>query len=291
LTEDMRKQTFAVVGATGSVGRVVASTLQALGHHVRSVARSAGISFDDGAGLNRTFAKIDGAFLMIPFDSGAPDLHKREAEIGGKLAEAVSRAVVRRVVLLSGTSSHLRAGTVMGAAMMEERLDTLGIPELVHLRGAFFMENLLQSIGQIAESGVFAGAFAPDRPTPMVAARDVGKRAAELLVKPFSGPRVQELLGPRDYTLTEAVRILGSAVGKPEVRYLQLGYDEARAAMISAGMSPSLAGAVMETARSFNEGETWAKETRSPRNTTETTLETFAAEIFASAYRAAVNPS
>jgi uncharacterized protein YbjT (DUF2867 family) len=243
--------------------------------------------------LHRTFAKIDGAYLMLPFDFAAPDLHQREKEIGAKLADAVSRAAVPRIVFLSGTSAHLghRAGSATGAAKMEERLDALGIPELVHLRCAFFMENLLQSIGQIAKSGTFSWAFIADRPTPMVAARDIGKRAAELLAEPFTGPRVQELLGPRDYTLAEAVRILGSAVGKPEARYLQVSYEEGRKRMVSAGLSPSLADAVMETARGFNEGLVWATEARSPRNTTETTLETFATDTFAPAFRTAVSPS
>jgi hypothetical protein len=58
--------------------------------------------------------------------------------------------------------------------------------------------------------------------------------------------------------------------------------------MIAAGISPSLADAVMQTAHGFNEGRVWAREARSPRTTTQTTLETFAAETFAPAYRAAV---
>ncbi len=289
MTNDTSKKTVAVVGATGSVGRVVADILQSFGHQVRPVARHAGVSFDDADALSQVFSGADAAFLMIPFDRGAADLHQREAEFGAKLAEAVSRAAVRRVVLLSGTSAHLRAGTVLGAAMMEERLEKLDIPELVYLRGAFFMDNLLQGVGQIAESDTFAWPFVPDRPTPMVAAGDIGKRAAELLVDRFSGPRVQELLGPRDYTMAEAVRILGSAVGKPEVRYIQVPYEDVRKGMIGAGMSPSFADALLETARSFNEGQVWAKETRSPRNTTETTLEKFATETFGPAYRAAAN--
>jgi hypothetical protein len=61
--------------------------------------------------------------------------------------------------------------------------------------------------------------------------------------------------------------------------------------MIGVGISSSLADAVMETARGFNEGRVWAKEARSPRNTTETSLETFAAETFAPAYRAALEKS
>lgn len=177
----------------------------------------------------------------------------------------------------------------MGAAMMEERLDQLGIAELVHLRGGFFMENLLKGVARIVETGEFAWAFRPDRPTPMIAAKDVGERAAALLTSSaWAEPRIEELLGPRDYTLKEAVGILGNAIGRPDVRYVQLPYGEARQAMIRAGMSPSFADAVMDTARSFNEGQAWAKERRSPRNTTETTLEQFARDVFAKAYRAAV---
>ena len=61
--------------------------------------------------------------------------------------------------------------------------------------------------------------------------------------------------------------------------------------MIGAGASPSIADAVMVTARGFNEGRVWAREARSLRNTTETTLEAFAAETFAPAYRTAVEKS
>jgi uncharacterized protein YbjT (DUF2867 family) len=284
-------RTFAVVGATGSVGRSVASALQHMGHRVRPIARRAGLSLDDADALTRAFADVDGAFVMIPFDLGAFDLHRREDEIGARLAAAISDAAVPRVVFLSGTSAHLRerAGSATGAAMMEVRLDHLRLLELVHLRGAFFMENLLQSVGQMAAVGTFRWPFAADRPTPMVAAGDVGKRAAALLVEPFSGQRVQELLGPRDYTMAQAVSVLGAAVGRPQARYIQVPYEQARHEMIRAGLSPSFADAVMQTARSFNDGEVWAKEARSPRNTTATTLEQFAAEIFAPAYRAEVD--
>jgi uncharacterized protein YbjT (DUF2867 family) len=84
--------------------------LKAQGHHVRPVSRSAGVSFDDAAALRRTFSGVDGAFLLIPFDMKAPDLHEREDEIGMKLAEAVKTAGVRRVILLSGTTAHLISG-------------------------------------------------------------------------------------------------------------------------------------------------------------------------------------
>jgi uncharacterized protein YbjT (DUF2867 family) len=153
------------------------------------------------------------------------------------------------------------------------------------------MENLLQGVRQLAQTGHFRWAFSGNKPMSMVAVKDIGARAAEILVAPEVGPRVQELHGARDYTMTEAVNILGASIGLPNARYIQVSYEEARAGMIGAGISPSMADAVTETARGFNEGRVWAREARSPRNTTETTLETFAAETFAPAYRAAVEKS
>jgi uncharacterized protein YbjT (DUF2867 family) len=294
VTGNARNKTFVVVGATGRVGRVVASKLQSLGHQVRPVARSLGMSFERSDKLDEVFSGANGAYLMIPFDVAAPDLHRREDEIGDARGRAVAASGVPRVVLLSGLSAHLReaiVGSAKGAAMMEQRLNAMNIGELVHLRATFWMENLLQGVAQMANTGTFAGAFSGDKPMPMIAAKDVGVRAAEILVAKEVGPRVQELHGARDYTMAEAVSILGASVGLRNARYIQLPYEEARAGMIGAGVSPSLADAVMQTARGFNEGRVWAREARSSQNTTETTLETFAAETFAPAYRAAVEKS
>jgi uncharacterized protein YbjT (DUF2867 family) len=292
LNQDTRSKTFVVVGATGGVGRVVAGTLKSLGHEVRPIARSLGVPFENKEKLAEAFSGAHGAYLMIPFDFAAPDLHRREEEIGAALTEAVAASGVPRVVLLSGLSAHLSkqtVGSAKGAQMMEARLDAMDIAELVHLRAAFFMENLLQGIPQMAQTGDFRWAFSGNKPMSMIAVNDIGVRAAEILVAPEVGPRVQELHGAGDYTMEDAVRILGAAIGLSSARYIQVSYEEGRAGMIAAGISPSLADAVMETARGFNEGRVWAREARSPRNTTQTSLETFAAEIFAPAYRTAVH--
>jgi uncharacterized protein YbjT (DUF2867 family) len=294
MTEDTKSKTFVVVGATGGVGRVVASTLKNLGHQVRPVARSLGVPFENKAKLDDAFSGAHGAYLMIPFDLAARDLHRREDEIGEALGRAVTASGVPRVVLLSGLSAHLSektVGSAKGAQMMERRLNAMDIGELVYLRAAFFMENLLQGAPQLAQTGNFRWAFSGNKPMSMIAVKDIGARAAEILVAPEVGPRVQELHGPGDYTMEGAVSILGAAIGLPDARYIQVSYEEGRAGMIGAGVPPSFADAVMETARGFNEGRVWAREARSPRNTTESSLETFAAEIFAPAYRAAVEKS
>ena len=222
----MRQKTYVVTGASGHVGRAVVESLHAGGHQTRDVSRRAGVSIDDSRALNRAFSEADGAFVMVPFDMTARDLHEREHEMGMRLTDAVRASGVARVVLLSGTSAHLgrNAGSGMGAAMMEARLNDLGIAELVCLRGCFFMENFLNlGIVEQVKTGVFGTMFRGDVATPMVAARDVGARAAALLTEePFHEPRVRELLGARDYTMAEATKILGSAIGHPELTYVQV---------------------------------------------------------------------
>jgi uncharacterized protein YbjT (DUF2867 family) len=242
------------------------------------------------ARLRAAFTGASGAFLMVPFDMKAPELHARELEVAIQLANAVKAAKVRRIVCLSGTSAHLgdRAGSGRGASLLEAQIDLLDVPERMHLRACFLMENFLQAIPQVRSAGTFRWSFRADVPTPMIAARDVGKEVARALtVETVWQPRIRELLGPRDYTMAEATQILASAVGRPATKYASISYEAAREMMIREGASSSFADAVMKTAQTFNEGVTWATEPRSARNTTSTTLPQWAEDVFAPMYRSA----
>jgi uncharacterized protein YbjT (DUF2867 family) len=271
-------KTFTVVGATSDPGRAVKRLLEEAGHTVQPVARSQGVSLDDAAGLAKAFAGSWGAYLMMPFDLAAKDLHARERELSSRFARAVRGAGLQRLVVLSGLSAELKRGSSLGAALLEDAIANLGIPEVVFLRAGWFMENFakgLDFVGQ-ATSGIFATPFRADRPLPMVSAEDVGGRAAELLMSDHPGDRVHELLGARDYTMAEATAVMAEATGRAGVRYQQVPLNEARVGMLAAGMSESFADAVLETARSFNDNEPWGRQERTARNTTATTLEQWA---------------
>lgn len=286
----MARKTYAITGATGHVGKAAAEKLRDQGHEVRPVSRSAGVSFEDLSALTRAFSGADGVFLMIPPDYKAPNPREQQNELGEKLAEAVKAAKIKRVVFLSSVNGQMKEGTgpILGLHDMEERLNALGIPELVHLRPCFFMENQLMSIGLIAQAGINGTAYRSDIPLPMIATVDIGAKAAEMLAEePFRQPRARELLGPRDYTMAEATRILGAAIGKPDLNYVQFPYEDARQAMLQTGLfSDRFVDALLEVARNYNEGKLHATETRSAQNTTATTLERFAQEVFRPAYEA-----
>ncbi len=56
-------------------------------------------------------------------------------------------------------------------------------------------------------------------------------------------------------------------------------------AMMQMGMSSNMVDMLLEMSEALNTGHMKSLEPRSARNTTATTLETFAAEVFAPAYR------
>ena len=283
-------QIFTVVGATSDTGRVVAEQLRAAGHTVRPVSRQHGVSLDDAAALRRSFEGAFGAYVMMPFDLQAADLHAREREICAHLGTAMRDAGLRRVVVLSGLSADLKRGSSLGAALLEDAVAVLGIPELVSLRAGWFMENFVKGLDFLAQadSGTFVAPFRPDRPMPMVTAADVGRRAADLLMADDAGERTQELLGARSYTMEEATAVMAAACGRPSVRYQQVELPVARASMLAAGMSESFVDAVLDTARSFNDNEPWGRQQRGADSATATPLEQWAGEHFGIAGKTAI---
>jgi uncharacterized protein YbjT (DUF2867 family) len=94
-----------------------------------------------------------------------------------------------------------------------------------------------------------------DLPIDMVAAADVGRKAAELLDGlDFEGRGVLDLIGPRAYRMDEIAKILGKAIGKPELRYTEVENREAEKVLLAAGFEPGVAQLFLEFERAFDEG-------------------------------------
>jgi uncharacterized protein YbjT (DUF2867 family) len=296
--------TYVICGATGNVGSKVAKSLLAAGVPVRAVGRervrlgplaATGAEpwpgdLGDAKFLSKAFSGAGGVFAMIPPKYDAPDIAAYQNGIGEALATALENARVPRVVTLSSIGAHLIEGTgpVRGLHDMEKKLERLGDADVTHLRAAYFMENHLWNVPVIREHGMNGSPIRPDAPIPMVATKDIAEEAARLLLaKTLSGHTVRYLLGPRDLTMTEATRILGRAIGKPDLQYIQFPEEEARKAMSGMGMSDSAIDALLEMQRGFNAGRIRPTQERNASNTTPTPLEEFAETVFAQSYRAA----
>lgn len=288
-----------ILGATGNIGSKVTDMLLRKGEKVRVVARSAdrlkpfvsrgaqAYAGDAGNGefLKQALKGSDGVFTLIPPNYGAKDFLAYQDGLGASIVKAVKAAGVKYVVNLSSVGADLSggAGPITGLHRQEERLN--GVPGLnvLHIRAAFFMENLLMNIPLIRGKGVMGSAIRGDLKMSMIATKDIAAVVAHLLRElDFKGSSVRYLLGPRDISLSEAAGIIGAAIGIPDLKYVPFPYDEAEKGLVAAGLSPDVARLFIEMHRAFNEDRVIVS--RTPGSGTPTTLEEFCRETFVPLY-------
>jgi uncharacterized protein YbjT (DUF2867 family) len=280
-----------VTGASGHTGSVVAKELLATGHAVRAVGRSAErlsslgdlgaeileADLSDRADASRAFRDADCAYVLIPPTFADPDFRGWQRRVGEAITEGIRSAGVPRVVNLSSLGAQHPGGTgpIAGLGEQERRLDALGL-HVLHLRPASFMENLYMSLAGIRRTGVLGMALSPDLAMPLIATRDIGAYAARrMAASDWVGREVRELLGPRAYTPAEMATAIGPAIGRPDLPYVQVSYEQARGYLESLGLPAASAGVLVEMYRAYNDGLLDPEEERSPENTTPTTLEEF----------------
>jgi uncharacterized protein YbjT (DUF2867 family) len=291
---------IAITGASGNSRKPAVETLLAKGEKVRVIGRDAKKldalvqkgakvfveNVDDAASLKKAFEGATAAYLVIPSMHGE-GLRAFQEKVTDAYASAVADARVPYAITLSslGAQHADKTGPIVGLHNMEQTLNRISGLNVLHLRPAQFMENLFRSMTPLRTMGILPGGSPTDAKQPWIATRDIGSYAAErLLARDFSGSSTQELLGPSDYNMKEVAAIIGKAIGKPSLGYMQVPFMMLEPALVQMGLPRSTAGLLIEMWKSMNDGLLAPQELRSAKNTTSTTLEAFASESFAPAY-------
>jgi uncharacterized protein YbjT (DUF2867 family) len=292
---------YVILGAGGNTGRIVAANLLAGGQKVRVVGRNAAhlqplmakgaetfIADATNAGaLTKAFQQADSAYVMIPPNPTSNDPLGYSSQVSDAIAAAVQKAGVKNVVALSSLGADQPSGTgpVVGLYNLEQKLNQISGANVLHLRAGYFMENTLPQVNAIRQMGAIATPLRADLRLFMIATRDIGAAAAQALLHPSSGKQTRELLGQRDLNYNEVAAIIGKAIGKPDLKYMQAPNDQAQAILVQMGMSEQFARLLLEMIGALNSGHMRALEPRTPQNTTPTSFETFVADTFVPAYK------
>jgi len=295
---------FVVTGATGNTGSAVALHLLAEGKKVRAIGRSAqrlqalakigGEPFTadltDTAALTQAFRGAEGVYVMIPPNPGAPRTREYQRSITESIASALENSRVQHAVTLSSIGADKAEGTgpVLGLHDLEQRLNRIAGLNVLHLRAGYFMENVLLQLGVLHETGVMIGALDPDLRLPMIAAHDIGDAAAQALLKGHYGPHEsRELFGPEDISKRQVAALIGAAIGKPDLKYVQAPPDQLRSSLLRLRMSEDFVASMLEMWAALNSGHMRALEQRTQQNTAPTYFARWVHDEFLPRYRAA----
>lgn len=292
---------YVVLGASGNTGQIVANNLLARGQKVRVVGRNSAhlqpltakgaetfiADVTDASALVKAFHQADSAYVMIPPNPASADPLGYANRVSDAIAAAIQSAGTKNIVALSSVGATLASGTgpVVGLYNLEQKLNQIGSANILYLRPGYFMENTLPQVNAIRQMNAVASPLRPDLKLPMIATRDIGTAAADMLLHPtIHGKQSRELLGQRDLTYTEVASTIGKAIGQPDLKYMQAPDDQFRGALLQMGMSEPFAKLLLEMIASLNSGKMRALEPRTQQNTTPTTYETFVTEKFLPAY-------
>jgi uncharacterized protein YbjT (DUF2867 family) len=294
---------YTILGATGHIGSVIAKELLEQGEKVRAVSRSTVrlqplvqkgaepfiADVNDTGALTRALTGVRAAFLMIPPNPSSQDYRADQDRISDAIAAAVKNSGLHYAVHLSSYGAQATAGSgpILGLHFAELKLNAIDKLNVLHLRPAYFFENHMTGIKMIQMMDIFGGPLRTDLKIPMIASSDVGDYGAERLLKlDFNGKQTRELLGERDMNMNEVAAIIGRALCKQDLLYVQFASDQVQEVMVREGMPPKTAALYIEMFQGFNDGIVKGTEKRSAENTTPATFETFVKEVFVPAYHA-----
>jgi len=296
------KKKIVILGATGTVGNKISAILLNEGHQVTLIARHTEklekfrelgativtADITDVDTLTTAFKAADSAFILMPDNVKAENTRAYQRQVTSKLIEAIQNSGIKYIVNMSSLGAHMHEGTgiMAGTGEQEVRLNQLTEVNVLHIRSAYFMENLLRTIGVVKNMGINGTAADGDHAIPMVATQDVAKVAAGYLSSlDFNGKVVQAVMGPGNYSLRKFTSIIGKAIGKPDLAYVQFPVDQAKEAFLKNGFSPDFVDNLIEMGTAIKTGFMNYQQ-RDDSTTTPTTAEEFVNEVYLPAYNA-----
>ena len=260
---------YGIMGITGQVGGAVAEALLAQGRSVRAIVRDAAkaktwadrgteiavADYGDVDGLKSAFGNVEGVFVMIP-PFFAPQKNFPEARaIVAALHKALAAAKPPRAVYLSSVGAHQTKGLglITQLHIMEQELGGLPIPN-AFLRAAWFMENSQWDVAPAREKGELPAFLQPvERRIPMVATQDIGRIAADVLQKVWTGNRFIEVEGPERYSPSDIAEVFADLLRRT-VRAVAVARKEWASFFESQGTAPDKTGPRIEMLDGFNSG-------------------------------------
>ncbi|TDE15631.1 SDR family oxidoreductase [Dyadobacter psychrotolerans] len=253
-----------LTGSLGHIGKPLVKELVQKGHAVTVISSNPGKqkeietegavaaigSMEDTYFLASAFSGADAVYTMVPpgnyFDLNI-DLLAHYHNIGNNYAQAIKRSGVKHLVNLSTIGGNLEKGSgiLRGAHDVEQILNALPSDvTITHMRPTSFYYNLYGYASMIKDLGYIAANYG-DTGIPWVSPIDIAAAIADELLSVASGRKVR-YVASEELTGQQTAKILGTAIGKPDLQWIVISDEETLAGLKAIGMNPKIAAGLVE---------------------------------------------
>ncbi|HKI47368.1 MAG TPA: NAD(P)H-binding protein [Balneolales bacterium] len=274
-----------VTGSLGNVSQPLAEKLVRKGHNVTVIssnprrqnaienlgATAAIGKMEDADFLASSFTGADVVYCMIPLNLSVGEPHAYLRNIAQNYVKAIKRSGIKRMILLSGWV----AGVLDTYKELENMFNDLRDVSVTHIRPGYFYSNFYDSIGMIkgqglmgalmalrymglgvlltGKRGMLLGNFGGDDPLILSAPSDIADAIVDEMTHPRQGKNVRYVASDK-MTCNEAATILGTAIGKPYLKWVRLTDKAMQQGLQQFGLSPKVAATIVEMQAPVHKG-------------------------------------
>ncbi|MGC4020703.1 MAG: NAD(P)H-binding protein [Cyclobacteriaceae bacterium] len=254
-----------ITGSLGHISKPLTKKLVQQGHTVTVVsskperqkeiealgAKAAIGTMEDVQFLTKTFKNEDVVYLMEPpinFFDKSIDMIKFYTGVAENYAQAIQQSGVKRIVHLSSIGAHTDKGNGILASHYNVEQILGALPSdiaIVTLRPVGFYYNTFAFINAIKSQGAIISNYGGDDKEPWVSPIDIAEIAAAEIAKPFSG-RTFQYIASDELSPNEVAKILGEAIGKPDLKWNIISDEQRLNTLLFIGMSEQAAKGLTE---------------------------------------------
>jgi uncharacterized protein YbjT (DUF2867 family) len=241
----------------GHISKPLAVGLIAKGHSVTVIsskeerkneiealgAKAAIGSIEDAAFLTSAFTGADIVYLMEPpfnFLDHTIDMENYWLNIAKNYKQAVQQSGVSKLIHLSSIGAHADKGVGMLAThhIIENILNELPATiSIKTMRPVGFYYNMFGFIPAIQHAGAIIQNYGGDEKEPWVSPLDIAEVVIEEMETSFKG-RTIRYIASDEISPNEAARVLGKAIGKPDLKWQVIPDDQFLANLLNIGFNP-----------------------------------------------------
>ena len=258
-----------ITGSTGNIGKPLTTMLVGAGHEVNVItsdnnkmedikalgAKPLVGSVEDARFLAAAFSGADAVYTMIPPNMTSADWKTFIYSVGNNYVKAIKASGVKKLVNLSAIGAHLPQGGGLTSLYyyVEQELNKLEDVAVVHLRPGSFYFNLFGNIDMIKHMGVIGNNYTA-AVLPLTHPMDIAIAAfEELSANNFTGKRIRYVVSD-ELSTTSIAKVLGEAIGKPDLQWVKFGNEDTLNGLLQAGLSPDVAKNLVEMGQGVESG-------------------------------------
>jgi uncharacterized protein YbjT (DUF2867 family) len=293
-----------ITGSLGNISKPLTQLLVQVNHTVTVISSSSERQKDiealsatavigtmqDVPFLTNIFTGADIVYCMESLGHGfffdqTLDLMAAIMEIANNYKQAIEQSGVKKIIHLSSIGAHTDKGNGILAShyMVENILKKLPADvSIKFMRPVGFYYNMFAFIPTIKATGAIIQNYGGDTKEPWVSPLDIATVIAEEIELPFDG-RTVRYIASEELSPNEVAKILSEAIGKPELKWLEIPDEQMQSNLITAGMNPFVAKGLTEMNAGRKSGVLYEDYNRNKPILGKTKLKEFANE-FANVY-------